>query len=204
MTSLYVFLILVYGVVPAILLSQTLKKVRQSRKDPEANLAAWQQHNLATFLVAFSFLPLLYFSDINLGLQPKTAWPFVYMIGMFVLTVMGIQRATQQDNLPFYIGGIKAAFMEEILFRGVIYGLLFALSHNVLTSLVISSLLFGLWHLKNIPWSGPKRAIPQALYTGFIAGPVFCLLAVVTGDIYLAILAHFVHNYVLTFTKKTK
>ncbi len=81
--------------------------------------------------------------------------------------------------------------MEEILYRGIIFGLIQLIFSNQLVSLIISSFLFGTWHLKNYYWSGKKQIIIQFFYTAFIYGPIFAYLRILSGDIYLAILFHF-------------
>lgn len=82
--------------------------------------------------------------------------------------------------------------MEELLYRGVIFGLIQALTKNVWIALGVSSFFFGIWHLKNYYWSGKRGIIYQFLYTAFIYGPIFSLMRIYTGDLYLAILFHFI------------
>lgn len=204
MAPLYLLLTLLYFVVPVVALSQTLKHVRHTRDDAKAHLEAWLIDDLATLLIALSFLPLLYVGLVDLHLVPVNSWSVAAIILSFVVAVIALPIAQKKNRLRFYVGGVQAAFFEEILFRGVLFGLLFALTQNIWITLVMNSLLFGLWHLKNVSWSGAKRAIPQAFYTGLVAGPIFNLLLIATGDIYLSILAHLLHNVVLTFTPKGK
>ena len=83
--------------------------------------------------------------------------------------------------------------MEEILFRGVLFGLVLSLSQNNLIALVFSSISFGAWHLKNYGWHRNKKYIfRQFLYTGLIYGPLFSWMRIATGDIYLAVLFHYI------------
>lgn len=204
MQIILLFLVVLYSVVPAIILSRTLKRIRATRDDAKAHLEAWLVDDFVTFLIAFSFLPLLFWGVVDLQVIPTSWWSVLAVVLAFIIAAATLPFAIKKDRLMFFIGGVQAAFFEEILFRGVIFGLLFALTQNLWTTLVINSVLFGLWHLKNIPWSGKKRAIPQAFYTGLVAGPVFCLLLIYTGDIYLSLLVHLLHNVVLTFSSKGK
>lgn len=138
------------------------------------------------------FLPILFLKDVDLGLLPKNSYSIVFLLSTFVLALLGIRRAIKRAVLYFYNAGVFAGFMEEILYRGVIFGLVEAVSGSVWIALAISSFFFGVWHLKNYYWSGKKHIWVQFLYTSLFYGPVFSLMRIYTGDLYLAILFHYI------------
>jgi len=97
------------------------------------------------------------------------------------------------------MGSLKAAFGEEFIFRGVVYGVLLLIWHNQLYALIASSLLFGIVHMRNLWWAGWQRSWNMTIYAGFTGGPIFGVIRLLSGDIYLGILVHFVHNFLIMF-----
>ena len=94
---------------------------------------------------------------------------------------------------------------EEVLFRGIIFvGLLG--TYSLVLAIIISSLLFGLWHLKNIFYHPGKELIYQMLHTGLIFGPIMAVITWYTGTIWLAVILHFCNNIIAskTFLKISK
>ena len=82
---------------------------------------------------------------------------------------------------------------EEILFRGIIlYGLIYHFSIPV--AITASSLLFGLWHLKNYKIQPKSATAGQILYSGAVLGPLFAVLTLASGSLYPAILLHALNN----------
>jgi membrane protease YdiL (CAAX protease family) len=116
-----------------------------------------------------------------------------------VLAILGISPAIKRGKLFFYIGGIYAGFMEEILYRGVIFALSMAIWDNIWITLFITSLSFGIWHLKNYYWCGKQKIVIQFFYTSLLYGPLFFVARVITGDIYLAVLMHYLVDTWVTF-----
>lgn len=185
---LTVFLITLFTFLPPLALYYCLDLIYQKH-----NKYGWHLHYLAKYFISFSFLPLLFFPQINLGLIPQSKSSILLIMITALLAVLGLKYAMKLKVLFFYLGGIYAAFMEEILFRGVIFGLVMATWNNTVVSVAISSLAFGIWHLKNWGWHRNKKAlINQFLYTTFVYGPIFAFLRIYTGDIYLAILFHYI------------
>jgi membrane protease YdiL (CAAX protease family) len=83
---------------------------------------------------------------------------------------------------------------EEILFRGFILGAL-EIAYGPVRAVAISSLLFGLWHLKNVFWLTEYQLIHQMLYTTLIFGPVTASLALKTRTIWLGVILHYLNNF---------
>ena len=94
---------------------------------------------------------------------------------------------------PWRISTFLSSIYEEIIFRGIIFvGLLYFA--NLYFSIVISSVLFGLWHIKNYKWQTKRETAYQVLYTGIIFGPIASLITFYTGTIWLAVIVHYIHN----------
>lgn len=82
---------------------------------------------------------------------------------------------------------------EEIIFRGfILFGLMSI--YSVAQSIIISSILFGLWHLKNIFSYSKKELALQILSTTFLLGPLTALVTVWTGTIWIAVIVHYIIN----------
>lgn len=96
---------------------------------------------------------------------------------------------------------IGTVLFEELLFRGLIYGF-FSSTIGVSEAIVISSALFGLWHvLPSITFSKQNHKapakIPTILGTVFftaLSGVVFALLREVSGSIIAPIALHYTIN----------
>jgi uncharacterized protein len=111
-----------------------------------------------------------------------------------VLALLGIYRAEGLNDASLLIvpltGDAISGFVEEILFRGVLFGVL----EEYLGSrwaLILSALIFGLGHLLN-PDADPVAAL------AIVIGPSVLLTAafIVTRRLWLSIGIHFAANFV--------
>jgi len=107
-------------------------------------------------------------------------------------------------ELPF-----GTVLFEEIAFRGVLWAML-ARRYGVVWATVLSSLLFGLWHilpsldlhLRNERlgavggggWWAQAFAITGSVVTTFIGGVVFCLLRIGSGSLLAPMGLHWATN----------
>jgi membrane protease YdiL (CAAX protease family) len=82
---------------------------------------------------------------------------------------------------------------EEIIFRGLILSGLATFVPGFY-AVIVSSILFGLWHIKNLRWDGKKRVLRQVLWAGVILGPLFGFLTIWSGSIWLAVILHYINN----------
>lgn len=94
---------------------------------------------------------------------------------------------------PFSISILFVALYEELIFRGFVLGALLKRTSAV-SAVIISSILFGLWHAKNLLWVEPALILRQILYTGLIVGPILAFVTVKTRSIWPAIILHQLHN----------
>lgn len=82
---------------------------------------------------------------------------------------------------------------EEVIFRGFILSTLLIL-YSIPVAIVISSLLFGLWHLKNIFVYSKQELALQMLCTTVILGPLMAIATIYTGTLWIAVIAHYFIN----------
>lgn len=187
MKSVHLILILLYAVLPPLGLFYTQKLIYKDKYKYGTHL-----HYLAKYLSTLLFLPILFLPNVDLALVPQRNLSVIFLIATFIFSALGAKRAINRKVMFFYFNGVSAAFLEEFIYRSVIFGLVLSVWNNQWVALGVSSLLFGVWHLKNYYWSGGKSIINQFLYTALIYGPIFGLMRIYTGDIYLGILFHFI------------
>ena len=124
---------------------------------------------------------------------------------LFVLTILQQYKEYKttgkvwNGQFPLKTSSFFVGIYEEVIFRGIIFVGLMEI-YSITCALVISSLLFGLWHLKNIFYMERKRLIGQILYAGLVFGPIAALITLYTGTIWLAVILHFCNNL---FASKT-
>ena len=169
MNTYLIFLLFAYAIIPPSVLAYSLNLIYQ-KKDKNG----WHLHYLFKYLITLSFVPVLFIPGIELGIIPAQPASVILFGLTLILAVLGIRPAIKNKVLRFYIAGIFAGFMEEILYRGIVFGLAQLIWGNVWISLIISSLGFGVWHLKNY-WAHRNRTLvaKQFLYTAFVYGPLF-------------------------------
>jgi membrane protease YdiL (CAAX protease family) len=198
MDILLIVLLFLYSSVPAYVLYLSVRKIWGGNSDSNT----WHFYYLKKYLITLSFLPILFLPNVDLHLKPVSMISVALLILTIVLVVVFTPLAKKKNAIQFYFSGSYAAFMEEILFRGVIFGLTKTLWGNNLIAIWISSFAFGIWHLKNFAWLGRKNTIMEFFYTELLYGPIFALLMIWTGDIYLSILAHYLADASLVIIPK--
>lgn len=82
---------------------------------------------------------------------------------------------------------------EELIFRGLL--LKYFEHYGKFFGILITSLLFGLWHLKNIYWIDLHSLMDQILYTAFIFSPVTCFVTQKTKSVWPAVILHYLNNF---------
>ena len=88
---------------------------------------------------------------------------------------------------------VLAPIFEEVLFRGVILGLCLQ-RYTVRTAIIISSVLFGLWHFKNIVYTGPDLSLYQQMIYTTIFGLLLAWITVRLQSLWPAVLLHYANN----------
>ena len=82
---------------------------------------------------------------------------------------------------------------EEILFRGFILGAL-EIAYGRIWAIVVSSVPFGLWHLKNAFWMGNDELAQEIAYTTLFFGPVTAILTIKARSIWPGVILHYLNN----------
>jgi membrane protease YdiL (CAAX protease family) len=103
-------------------------------------------------------------------------------------------------HYPFRLSIFLSPLYEEIIFRGIVLVYLIEIfKHQYFFAIFITSILFGLWHLKNYKWLTKKELYQQVLYTGFVFNPIICFITLYTGTIWIGVIVHYVHNIVVDY-----
>jgi len=143
----------------------------------------------------------------NEYLKFKKVWiltPFVqisililFFLAIAILGKMCLVKTGLLFGKPlfFYLAVLFAPVYEEIIFRGFIFGLL-AKHISLVKAIIYSSLLFGIWHLKNIFFVDTIFLVKQICYTGFIFAPIMCLITYKTKTIWIASILHYLNNFI--------
>lgn len=116
---------------------------------------------------------------------------FIFMTLYRYTTRAKINKSENQFAVHF--AHMFAPVYEEILFRGLLFGGLLTI-YPMIKALIISSLIFGIWHLKNIFVMSPKRVLYQILYAGIIFGPITSLVILYTQSIWIGVIIHYINN----------
>ena len=135
------------------------------------------------------------------GNQPE----FAYYISSYSLEGNQMMQTSAVFLLICAAGNIINVIMEEGIFRGL-FVMLAERRMRWLPAILLSSVLFGLWHV-----AAPVRAyldgtmplktaliasLIQILFTG-VMGIKLCLLTAVTGSVWTAMGDHFVNNFLV-------
>jgi membrane protease YdiL (CAAX protease family) len=86
---------------------------------------------------------------------------------------------------------VFAPIVEEIFFRGWLF---ISIPGSIWEKVMITSILFGVYHLKNWHFMTKDVLLRQLVYASLIAGPIFGMARVISGDLFLPILLHSLNN----------
>lgn len=127
----------------------------------------------------------------------KLSWltPTLQIILLVLLYLASVAYFTMQDETHWVV--IFAPLYEEVIFRGFVLGGLLSL-YNKRTAILLSSFLFGIWHLKNLTFMPLNEVLYQATYAGLILGPFLAWLALKTKSIWMGVLVHTANNILLS------
>ncbi len=90
---------------------------------------------------------------------------------------------------------LKTVLFEELAFRGLFPALLLKHYNSRYTAAIISSLIFGLWHMSTLPNNRSLILIaPVTFMATFLAGLAFCWLRFKSGSLLAPIAAHWCIN----------
>jgi membrane protease YdiL (CAAX protease family) len=117
----------------------------------------------------------------------------IAILGKFCIMKTGLLFGKPNS---FYLETLVAPIYEEIIFRGILLGL-FLKQFSLFKSIVLTSILFGIWHLKNIFFVDIEELTRQIIYTGLIFSPVMCFLTYKTKTIWIASIIHYLNNFLV-------
>lgn len=139
-------------------------------------------------------------------LKLKKIWiltPFIqvtimilFFVAIAILGKMCVLKTGLLFGKPifYYLAVLFAPVYEEIIFRGFIFGSL-TKHFSLPKAIIYSSLLFGIWHLKNIFIADPVALVKQICYTGLVFAPIMCLITYKTKTIWIASILHYLNNF---------
>lgn len=67
-------------------------------------------------------------------------------------------------------------------------------------AIALTSVLFALWHLKNIFFLPPGALLYQMAYTGLIVSPVLSYITLKTRTVWPAVILHYLNNLAAPFS----
>jgi membrane protease YdiL (CAAX protease family) len=160
-------------------------------------------------LLAFAstvILPLLLVQALGLwrqvGLELDRVRPAPVFIASLLSAALFLSMGVHQNPHGTIVGDLVFqfvnAFGEELLFRGVIFALLFRLSKG--RAIVINGLLFGSMHLIHGVMDGNwEGAFWQAVITS-MAGMMFTAVRYGTGSLWLVVFLHMILNLSMMYS----
>ena len=88
---------------------------------------------------------------------------------------------------------IVLALFEEIVFRVIVYNYFLKIFNKNIISIILSSLVFGLFHFVNLRNSSIDECLIQVLYST-CTGCLFCFIYYFCDNFVLCVTSHFLYN----------
>lgn len=125
----------------------------------------------------------------------------ILVIILFIASVLVRHRsdAKHKESYSINFSHYFAPIYEEVIFRGILLPFLL-IDQSIPVAIIVSSLLFGIWHLKNIEHMEKKGLTSQILYSGLVIGPLLGCIAVLTGTIWIGVILHYLNNIISIYT----
>jgi uncharacterized protein len=121
---------------------------------------------------------------------------------LYVAITMGyffsVKATGKMDGYPPSVSILFVPIYEEAIFRGVVLRF-FEKKYGFWSAIALSSILFGIWHLKNIFWLEPSHLIHQMIYTGCVFGPVTAFITLKLRSIWPSVAIHYLNNMPYAF-----
>jgi len=156
-------------------------------------LFIYSKHIPSKLLIDFNYINLLYY-------LPAILYVYVFSGGFNDFHKINFNEYSIHRIIIYTSKIYFSAFFEEILFRGIILGVImfkFKNSNNsIFKSVFITSLLFGFTHIVNI-WSSEMSTIGvyNQIYATFSLGFLYASIYLKTKNIYILIFIHFITNF---------
>lgn len=129
------------------------------------------------------------------------AWLQVVLVCvLWVATVLLTYAEYRRRGTVFGFPGpafnvLFAPIWEELVFRGWILGRLVR-RHSNAFAIAVSSLLFGLLHLRNVYWLDTAQLAGSMAFTGLVLGPLLGWVTLKARSVWPAVILHFANNLV--------
>ncbi len=133
----------------------------------------------------------------RLGFVP--AWTqLTAVVSLFVVTVFLTHAEYVAKGTCFGFPGpafnvLVCPIYEELIFRGLILGVLAKRRSNAV-AVIVSSLLFGILHVRNIYWLDTPALVAMIASAALFTGPVFAYVTLRTRSVWPAVILHFLNN----------
>ena len=131
-----------------------------------------------------------------LGIVPESVYHLLALLVPLLAWYITRHLAKRRHITVVHNSSLAVSYWEELLFRGLAYGVIFALTGKPSLAIAGSAVLFGLLHVRNLWWATPRRVVWQAIYAGLFIGVITGVLRRLTGDIYMAIAVHALNNFI--------
>ena len=120
------------------------------------------------------------------------------MVAMFVATVFATNAEYRAKGTVFGYAGpgfnaLVCPIYEELIFRGWILAMLVK-NHANWLAIAVSSLLFGILHLRNIYWLDAARLAGNIATVGLLVGPLLGYVALRCRSVWPAVILHYANN----------
>jgi membrane protease YdiL (CAAX protease family) len=133
---------------------------------------------------------------------PIIIYIFIFSSGFSDFCRMSRLTLYSWKTILYGMETFSSAMFEEVLFRGLILGVLLNKYYNsnngILKSVIISSLIFGLIHIVNI-WTQPyqtfTRGTVNQVYAAFCIGVMYSSIYLKTRNIIVLGVLHFISNF---------
>ncbi|HEV8112467.1 MAG TPA: CPBP family intramembrane glutamic endopeptidase [Planctomycetota bacterium] len=127
------------------------------------------------------------------------AWlQVVLVVGGFVATVFLTHAEYRAKGTTFGFAGpafnvLVNPIYEELIFRGWILGRV-ARHRSAAAGIAVSSLLFGILHLRNIFWLDTETLVRSMIFTGAVLGPILAWVTLRCRSVWPAVILHYANN----------
>jgi membrane protease YdiL (CAAX protease family) len=111
---------------------------------------------------------------------------------------LSLKATGKMDGYPGSVSLLFVPIYEEAIFRGIILRF-FEKKYGFWSAIALSSVLFAVWHVKNIFWLEPHQLIRQMLYTGMVFGPVMAFITLKLRSIWPSVAIHYLNNMPYAF-----
>ena len=120
------------------------------------------------------------------------------VVALFVTMVFATHAEFREKGTVFGYAGpgfnaLVCPIYEELIFRGWILAQLVR-RHANWFAIAVSSLLFGILHLRNIYWLDTPRLVSLVLSAGLVIGPVLGYVALRCRSVWPAVILHYANN----------